>query len=77
MYHRGHLGGYIRRRAQQAGSVISKAALSEQAMGRSLELFDRSIDMHVSHLRRKLGPGQDGKERIKTVRGIGYQLTRP
>ncbi len=63
--------------AQHAGSVINKAELSEQAMGRSLELFDRSIDMHVSHLRKKLGDGPDGKERIKTIRGIGYQLTLP
>ena len=60
---------------EHAGTVRSKSALSESAMGRPLELFDRSIDMHVSHLRKKLGPGSDGKERIKTVRGVGYQLT--
>lgn len=61
--------------AERAGTVMSKAALSEAAMGRPLEPYDRSIDMHVSHLRKKLGPGRDGNDRIKTVRGVGYQLT--
>jgi two-component system response regulator CpxR len=35
--------------------------------------YDRSIDMHVSNLRRKLGPATDGSDRIETIRGIGYQ----
>lgn len=61
--------------ARSAGAVMSKNGLSEAAMGRPLELFDRSIDMHVSHLRKKLGTTPEGRERIKTVRGIGYQLT--
>lgn len=60
---------------RQAGHVVSKAALSEQALGRELTRYDRSIDMHVSSLRRKLGPLADGTERIKTVRGVGYQYT--
>lgn len=59
---------------KQAGEVVTKADLSRSALARPLELFDRSLDMHVSHLRRKLGPGVDGFDRIKTVRGIGYQL---
>ncbi|MES0371284.1 MAG: response regulator [Mariprofundaceae bacterium] len=55
-----------------AGEVVTKALLSEQGLGRRLALYDRSIDMHVSHLRKKLGPMPDGSERIKTIRGAGY-----
>lgn len=58
---------------RQAGHVVSKAELSERALGRELSRFDRSIDMHVSSLRKKLGPLAAGRERIKTVRGVGYQ----
>jgi len=54
------------------GRVVSKEDLSEQALGRKLERYDRSIDVHVSNLRKKLGPGSDGEPRIKTVRGRGY-----
>ncbi|UCE90514.1 MAG: response regulator transcription factor, partial [Pseudomonadota bacterium] len=56
-----------------AGHVVSKADLSERALGRTLGRYDRSLDMHVSSLRRKLGRLRDGEERIKTVRGVGYQ----
>ncbi len=62
---------------RNAGKVVPKAALSEQALGRSLALHDRSLDMHVSNLRRKLGVTDDGQPMIETVRGVGYQLTRP
>ena len=58
---------------RNAGHVISKEELSQQVLGRKLESYDRSVDMHVSNLRRKLGPLADGEERIKTVRGVGYQ----
>jgi two-component system, OmpR family, response regulator len=58
---------------REAGRVVSKEELSEFALARPLSNFDRSLDMHVSNLRRKLGPLTDGGERIKTVRGIGYQ----
>ena len=60
---------------REAGHVVSKTELSERALGRELTPNDRSIDMHVSSLRKKLGPLADGKERIKTVRGVGYQYT--
>ena len=62
---------------RDAGKVVSKADLSERALGRKLNRYDRSLDMHVSNLRRKLGPLPDGQERIKTVRGIGYIYARP
>jgi len=60
----------------EAGRVVSKADLSERALGRKLTRYDRSLDMHVSSLRKKLGPLADNEERIKTVRGVGYQYTR-
>ncbi len=59
--------------AQNAGKVVTKAKLCEQALGRELTQYDRSIDMHMSSLRKKLGNLKDGNERIKTVRGVGYQ----
>ena len=58
---------------REAGHVVSKADLLERALSKPLGRFDRSLDMHVSNLRRKLGPLGDGGDRIKTVRGIGYQ----
>lgn len=61
----------------QAGRVISRDDICSQALGRQLNSFDRSIDVHVSSLRRKLGPAGDGTERIKSVRGIGYIYLRP
>jgi DNA-binding response OmpR family regulator len=61
---------------REAGQVVPKQALSEHALGRKLGRFDRSLDMHVSSLRRKLGPAPDGRERIKTVRGVGYLYVR-
>jgi two-component system, OmpR family, response regulator CpxR len=60
-----------------AGQVVSREELSLQALGRELNAYDRSIDVHVSSLRRKLGAAGEDSERIKTVRGIGYFYTRP
>lgn len=57
---------------RQAGQVVSKDDLTEEALGRKLTAYDRSIDMHVSNLRKKLGPATDGSQRIKTVRSVGY-----
>ncbi|AKE52944.1 response regulator [Kangiella geojedonensis] len=59
--------------ANQAGELVKRDVLSEKCLGRSLEAYDRSIDMHISNLRRKLGTDIKGEERIKTVRGVGYQ----
>ena len=61
---------------EQAGRVIGREEICRQALGRRLNSFDRSIDVHVSSLRRKLGPAEDGNERIKSVRGIGYIYLR-
>ena len=58
---------------QRSGQVVEKKDLYVAALGREPVAYDRSIDMHVSNLRRKLGPLADGSERIETIRGIGYQ----
>ncbi|MDD2336102.1 MAG: response regulator transcription factor [Geobacteraceae bacterium] len=62
---------------RMAGKVISREDLSVQALGRTLNYQDRSIDVHVSSLRKKLGTLSDGSERIKSVRGVGYIYTCP
>jgi len=61
---------------RQAGHVISKAELCKKALGRELERYDRSLDMHVSNLRHKLGNLSDGRSPIQTVRGVGYQYLK-
>lgn len=63
--------------AQSAGAALSRENLVRQALKRSLSPFDRSLDVHVSNLRRKIGTYPDGSERIKTVRSVGYILAFP
>lgn len=58
---------------QHQGEVVSKRDLYIFALNREPVQHDRSIDMHVSNLRRKLGPLPSGEARIETIRGIGYQ----
>jgi two-component system response regulator CpxR len=58
---------------RNAGKVVSRDDLSEKALGRKVSRSDRTLDMHLSNLRQKLGPAADGGERIKTVWGVGYQ----
>jgi len=57
---------------RSAGELVSRKDLVSKVLGRGLDPFDRSIDVHVSSLRKKLGHKIKGMERIKTVRGIGY-----
>jgi DNA-binding response OmpR family regulator len=57
---------------QSAGQIISRDKLAQVALGRELGAFDRSIDNHISNLRKKLGQLPDGSERIRSVRGSGY-----
>lgn len=61
---------------RNAGRVVSKQELSEQGLGRALARYDRSIDVHLSSIRHKLGADQDGRSPIQTVRGMGYQYVR-
>lgn len=58
-----------------AGSVVRKTDLMQWALGRRLEAFDRTLDMHISNLRKKLG--NDDPPRIETVRGLGYSYRVP
>jgi len=59
------------------GIVLLRDNLARGVLGRDLAPFDRSIDVHVSNLRRKLGPAPDGNERIKAIRGAGYLYALP
>ena len=58
---------------RSAGRVLSRDALMENFYNRKATPFDRSIDMHISHLRKKL---EHGDPLIKTIRGVGYQFCR-
>ncbi|GAB6043751.1 response regulator [Endothiovibrio diazotrophicus] len=60
---------------RDAGQVVSKEVLSEKGLGRRLMPYDRSVDMHISNLRKKLGG--EGSQRIRTVRGSGYLFALP
>jgi two-component system, OmpR family, response regulator CpxR len=63
---------------RSAGRVLTRQELAEKVLGRHfISPFDRSVDMHVSNLRRKLGSGMDGSDRIKTIRGVGYIYAKP
>lgn len=59
---------------RRAGRVVAKSDLSQAALGKPLQRYDRSLDVHVSNLRRKIGEGPKGESPIITVRGVGYQL---
>ena len=66
---------------RHAGEVVTRETISEKALGRRLLPQDRSIDVHMSNLRRKLGNEDSGdnaqSERIKAVRGVGYLYAKP
>ena len=62
---------------RHAGEVVTRETISEKALGRRLLPQDRSIDVHMSNLRRKLGAGESQTERIKAVRGVGYLYAKP
>ena len=56
---------------------MPRERLVNAVLSRKFSPFDRSIDVHVSNLRRKLGPLPDGKERIKAIRSVGYLYALP
>lgn len=60
-----------------AGQVVNREKLTRDILGREFSPFDRSIDTHVCNLRKKIGPLEDGTDRIKGVRGIGYLYALP
>jgi DNA-binding response OmpR family regulator len=57
---------------KSAGRILPREEIVRTVLGREFSPFDRSLDVHVSNLRRKLGAKPDGSERIKGIRGIGY-----
>lgn len=58
---------------RHAGEVVSKEELSQLALGKRLQLYDRSLDMHISNVRKKIAV-YDSEEKIQTLRGLGYLL---
>ena len=60
---------------RQPGEIVTKNTLIEVALARKPSAYDRSIDVHVSRIRKKLGEHPDGSPRIKAVRGAGYLYT--
>ncbi|MES2013653.1 MAG: response regulator transcription factor [Pseudomonadota bacterium] len=62
--------------ARNAGQVVSKKDLAKEGMGRPLVRFDRSIDVHMSSIRQKIGTLYDGRDCIQTVYRMGYQLVK-
>lgn len=56
----------------RAGYLVTRTEMTESVLGRSLSPYDRSVDVHVSKLRKKLGHNGSGGERIKSIRGSGY-----
>ena len=59
---------------RHAGSIVTKEVLSQQGLGRPLAKFDRSIDVHISSIRQKMGVQEQDKYYIQTVYRMGYQL---
>jgi len=57
------------------GKVVAREDISENVLGRKFHPFDRSLDMHMSRLRRKLTDNGAPEDQVKTIRGVGYQLT--
>jgi len=64
----------LRALAARAGHVLSREQLIDLVRGNAEEAFDRSIDVHISHLRQKLGDDPRNPRLLKTVRGVGYML---
>jgi len=60
--------------AKEPGRVFSRASLIEEALGYDFEGFDRTIDVHILNLRRKLEPDPSHPRCIKTVYGVGYKF---
>ncbi len=61
--------------AREAGKVVKKEDLSMDVLERELSPYDRSLDMHISNLRKKLGKHDNNEDRIKTIRSVGYIYT--
>ena len=62
---------------RSAGELVTKDTLTEKALGRRRTSYDRSVDVHIGNLRRKLTAATSGKVEVYTVRGLGYSLGNP
>lgn len=62
--------------AMQSGQIADREALSRRVLGRDYTPADRSLDNHISHICKKLGPAADGRRRIVSIRGRGYMHRR-
>lgn len=60
--------------ARRAGNIVSRAELTQQALGRRLGAFDRALDTHISNLRKKLTCQNPSATAIRSVRNAGYLL---
>lgn len=60
---------------RSAGRVLTRDEIAEGALGRPMGMMDRSVDNHISNLRKKLGAAVEGVERIRNVRGQGYMYS--
>lgn len=69
--------GLLEALLREAGRVITRERLAAVVLSRKFSPFDRSIDMHVSKVRKKLGDVEGENEHIKTVRGVGYIFALP
>lgn len=63
--------------AQSAGEIVTRETISKRILDRQLSAFDRSVDTHISRLRRKIGTYPNDAERVKTVRSVGYIYALP
>jgi two-component system response regulator CpxR len=63
--------------ARASGRVLTREQLLLEVADRDFEVFDRSIDVHISSLRKKLGDDAKAPRWIETVRGVGYTMKRP
>ena len=62
--------------AKRAGRVVPREQLLSQAGRADVVVGERTVDVHISHLRQKLGDDPRAPRLIKTVRGVGYVMTR-
>jgi DNA-binding response OmpR family regulator len=69
--------GLLERLLLKAGKTVTREEMTSAVLGRTLTPYDRSIDVHVSKLRKKLGPEADGTDRIRSIRGSGYVYILP
>jgi two-component system response regulator CpxR len=69
--------GLLQALMRSAGEVVAREQLAETVLGRKFHPFDRSLDMHVCRLRHKLDVADNFGDKVKTIRGTGYQLAVP